>query len=125
MGAFCVFGVSRSACLTSAQRRTPERDPKTLRAYSIGEWALLRDAMAEKLFNETTRLTKISPELDAPQFCRDWLAIDPDNVRGAIIMVRGPKMDKNGNPVKRNGVVVEIWLEYEAECARRNIRAGI
>lgn len=84
-----------------------------------------RDELADRMFKEATRRVKISPELDAPQFCLDWLAISPGEVREPVIMVRGPKLDKHGNPVKRNGVVVETWLEYVAECSRRNITAGI
>ena len=84
-----------------------------------------RDALAEKMFKDATRRVKVSPELDTPQFCADWLAISPGEVREAVIMVRGPKVDKNGTVVKRGGAVVETWLEYAAECARRNITAAI
>lgn len=80
-----------------------------------------RDALAEQMFKDATRRAKVSPELDTPQFCADWLAISPGEVREAVIMVRGPKRDKNGDVVKRGGAVVETWLEYAAECARRNI----
>ena len=84
-----------------------------------------RDALAEKMFKDATRRVKVSPELDTPQFCADWLAISPGEVREAVIMVRGPKVDKNGSVVKRSGAVVETWLEYAAECARRNIPAAL
>ena len=84
-----------------------------------------RDALAEKMFKDATRRVKVSPELDTPQFCADWLAISPGEVREAVIMVRGPKRDKKGDVVKRGGAVVETWLEYVAECARRNITAAI
>lgn len=67
------------------------------------------------MFADATRRVKIGPELDAPQFCRDWLAVDPGHVKDAVIMVRGPKIDKHGNKVKRRGVTVETWLEYTAE----------
>ena len=84
-----------------------------------------RDALAEKMFKDATRRVKVSPELDTPQFCTDWLAISPGEVREAVIMVRGPKRDKNGDIVKRGGAVVETWLEYAAECARRNIPVAL
>lgn len=77
------------------------------------------------MFKEATRRVKVSPELDTPQFCLDWLAVSPGEVREPVIMVRGPKLDKHGNLIKRAGVVVETWLEYVAECSRRNIPAAI
>ena len=119
MGAFCVFGISRTVCKTSAARTTPTREGKE--PVPIDEWARRRDELADKLFADSTRRVKISPELDAPQFCRDWLAADPTNVRDTVLMVRGPKRDKQGNEVKKDGVVVETWLEYEGECARLKI----
>lgn len=76
------------------------------------------------MFKAATRLVKVSPELDTPQFCAAWLAVSPGEVRDAVIMVRGPKVDKNGAVVKRGGAVVETWLEYVAECARRNIEVA-
>jgi hypothetical protein len=119
MGAFCVFGISRTVCKNTAARTTPTREGKE--PVPIEEWSRRRDALAEKLFAINTRRVKISPELDAPQFCRDWLATDPSNVRDAVLMVRGPKRDKQGNEVKKDGAVVETWLEYEGECARLEI----
>lgn len=129
MGAFCVYGISRSICRAAAEKKTPTRvredtapgEKERYRDLSPVEWAQHRDAMAEKLFFEATRRVKVSPELDAPQFCRDWLATDPSNVRDTVIMVRGPKRDKSGAEVIKDGAVVETWLEYEAECARLEI----
>lgn len=119
MGAFCVFGISRTVCKTTAARTTPTREGKE--PVPIDEWSKRRDSLAEKLFADSTRRVKISPELDAPQFCRDWLRTDPDSVRDTVLMVRGPKVDKHGNLVTRNGVQVEAWLEYEGECKRLEI----
>jgi hypothetical protein len=119
MGAFCVFGISRTVCKTLAARKTPEREGRE--PVPIAVWAARRDALAEQLFIDSTRRVKISPELDAPQFCRDWLQADPGNVRDTVLMVRGPKVDKHGNAVTRNGIQVETWLNYEGECARLKI----
>lgn len=69
--------------------------------------------MAAELFGTSDRRVKVSPEFDAPQFCHDWLAIDPSQVKLPKIMVRSPKVDKNGEPVLRNGAPVMTWLEYE------------
>lgn len=66
------------------------------RALPIEEWAGRVAAMAAELFETTDKRVKVSPELDAPQFCQDWINAQPDEVRHAVIMVRGPKVDKNG-----------------------------
>ena len=123
MGAFCVYGISRTLCKAAAAKKTPTYDHKARRHIGLEEWTVMRDALAEELYEQATRRVKISPELDTPHFCRDWLATDPGHVRDTVIMVRGPKIDKNGAEVKRNGATVETWLEYAAECARLNIEA--
>lgn len=124
MGAFCVFGISRTLCKVSAAKKTPSYDAKERRNLGLEEWAARRDELAETMFVEATRRVKVSPELDAPQFCRDWLAIDPGHVRDAVVMVRGAKIDKHGCEVKRNGAVVETWLEYATECERLNLEVA-
>lgn len=121
MGAFCVFGISRGLCRAEAARKTPVGDKHS--SLSPAEWAAKRDVLAARLFEEATRRVKISPELDAPQFCTDWLAADPGQARDTVIMVRGPKRDKLGEIVRRRGVIVQTWVEYEAECKRRDIPA--
>lgn len=125
MGAFCVFGISRAVCKVAAAKKIASYDEKAKRNLSMEEWSAKRDELAEKLFLEGERRVKVSPELDAPQFCRDWIAVDPGQIRQPVIMVRGPKVDKNGAAVKRNGAVVETWLEYAAECVRLNIKAAV
>lgn len=114
MGAFCVFGVSRGVCLAKAEKKQPSFEWKEeLRVpLSLGEWAARRDALAAELFEKGRTPVKVSPEFDAPQFCQDWLSIAPSQVRMAKIMVRGPKKDKHGNPVKRDGAPVMTWIEY-------------
>lgn len=123
MGAFCVFGISRTVCQSAAAKKVPTFNLETKRDLSPIEWARHRDELADKMFVESTRRVKISPELDAPQFCRDWLATGPGHVRDAVIMVRGPKRDKHGNEVHKAGAVVETWLPYEAECERLGLEA--
>jgi hypothetical protein len=124
MGAFCVFGISRTQCREAAARKTPTFDTEGKRDLSPVEWAVKRDELAEQMFAEATRRVRISPELDAPQFCRDWIAADPQHVRDTVIMVRGPKRDKHGAEVKKDGTTVETWLEYEAECERLGIEVS-
>ena len=114
MGAICVFGISRSACRRKAESKVPVQIPggggKT---YSVTEWGERVRTMTEELFTAATRSERVSPELDAPQFCRDWLAAQPAEVREPVIMCRSPKVDKNGKPVTRNGVPVMTWREFD------------
>jgi hypothetical protein len=117
MGAFCVFGVSRGNCRLTAEKKVPTSvsDEKGKnRSLSQEEWAARRDLLAARLFDEGARPVKVSPEFDAPQFCRDWLAVSPGEVRLARVMGRGPKIDKKGNPVVRGGAPVITWVEYAA-----------
>lgn len=114
MGAFCVFGISRSACRKRAESKVPVQIPGGGgMTYSVIEWGEKVRAMTEALFAEATRSERVSPELDAPQFCRDWLDAQPAEVRQAVIMCRSQKVDKQGNPVKRNGVPVMTWREFD------------
>lgn len=120
MGAFCIFGISRTVCKAAASRKVPTHNGMTLE-----DWTAKRDKLAEQMYVDGTQRVKISPELDAPHFCRDWLLTDPDHVRDTVIMVRGPKRDKNGDVIKKNGAVVETWLEYAAECKRLGIEVAV
>lgn len=115
MGAFCVFGISRSACKAEATRRTPTyvTEDGERRELTMAEWAAARDQMAANLFEHGEKVARISPELDAPQFCQDWLAAGPDEVRAAVVMVRGGKVDKKGLPIVRNGAQLLTWKPYD------------
>lgn len=118
MGAFCVFGISRSACLKKAEKKVAVTVPGTKgKTYSPAEWGVRVREVAEAIFAEATRRERISPELDAPQFCRDWLAAQPGEVRQPVIMRRGPKLDKAGAPVTRNGAQVMTWIEFDDKTA--------
>jgi hypothetical protein len=112
MGAFCVFGVSKTLCKEKVARKLPTLHKG--RELSPAEWGALRDQEAERLFAELDKPVKISPEFDAPQFCRDWLAISPSEVRMARIMARVQKKDDFGKPIMRKGQPVMTWAEYEA-----------
>lgn len=120
MGAFCVFGVSRSACRALAAKQQPTEIPGGGgRHYTPIEWGKLRDQLAVRLFETVTKVERISPEFDAPQFCRDWISVNPNEIRLAKIMVRGGKVGKDGEPLLRKGQQVFGWIEYlveEAAC---------
>jgi hypothetical protein len=94
MGAFCVFGISRTNCRKTAEREVPTVENK--RSLDIAEWARRVAVRTEELFEVTIKRVKVSPELDAPQFCRDWLNAQPGEVKQAVVMYRGPKIDKQG-----------------------------
>lgn len=119
MGAFCVFGVSKSTCRAKAEKKVPNvigsgRDRQPI---PISEWAEQVKAKSEEYFFGEQKPVKVSPEFDAPQFCRDWLSVSPSEVRMARIMVRGPKKDDSGAPVVRNGAPVMTWVPYEDVAA--------
>jgi len=98
VGAFCVFGVSRAASKQIAEKKTSEYEGR--RALSITEWAARRDALAAELFANCVKPYRISPELDSPEFCQDWMDVAPAEIRLAEIMVRGPKLDGGGQTGK-------------------------
>lgn len=105
MGAFCVFGMSRTLARQKAERKVPTTtgEGKNRRPLPIGEWAQRVRETGAEIFDAAEKAVKISPEFDAPQFCRDWIAVSPSEVRLTKIMVRGPKLDDNGKPVLRKG----------------------
>ena len=122
MGAFCVFGVSRQVCRKQAEKKTPTVrvvDGKRIN-QSAPEWGIAVAAETDRLFVETDKQVRISPELDAPQFCRDWIAAGPNEVRLTKIMVRGPKVDAAGKPVIRRGAPVMAWVPYDDPHAARH-----
>lgn len=90
MGAFCVFGISRSFCKAEAEKKVVAYN------MTIEEWAIARDRFAAKLFEESEKPVRISPEFDSPQFCHDWMAVAPSEIKLAKVMVRGPKYDGGG-----------------------------
>jgi len=67
---------------------------------------------ADRLFEASDKVVRISPEFDAPQFCHDWMAVSPAEVRLTRVMVRGVKKDDSGKTVMRNGAPVSTWLPY-------------
>ena len=115
MGAFCVFGISKTLCRSKAEKKTPTivGIGADARHLSIEEWADAVRAEAKALFLTEKKAVKISPEFDSPHFCRDWIAVAPSEVRMACVMVRAEKLDKKGKVVTRKGVPVLVWSPYE------------
>ena len=111
MGAFCVFGISKTLCRSKAEKKTPTivGIGKDARHLSIEEWAEAVKVEAKALFLTEKKAVKISPEFDAPHFCRDWIDVAPSEVR----MARAEKLDKKGKVVTRKGVPVLVWSPYE------------
>lgn len=118
MGAFCVFGVSRQVCRKQAEKKISTVkivDGKRV-GMSAPEWGALVAAETERLFAESDKQVRISPELDAPQFCRDWIAAQPGEVRLTKLMCKGPKIDKHGAVVVRKGAPVLAWLPFDEKA---------
>lgn len=93
MGAFCVFGISKSQCLAKASKEVVEWEGSATGAVFLSpiEWGRRRNLRAAELFASLEKVEKISPEFDAPQFCRDWIDTNPSEVRMTKIMVRGAR----------------------------------
>lgn len=117
MGAFCVFGVSRQVCRKQIEGKLSTYCPKLERRLTAPEWGDRVIVEADRIFEESEKVVRISPEFDAPQFCRDWIAVSPAEVRLTRIMVRGPKIGDDGKPVLRKGAPVMTWLPYENKAA--------
>lgn len=113
MGAFCVFGVSRQVCRKLAEKLVSVIDKDSGRSLTAPEWGERVKAAGDRMFSETAKEGRISPELDTPQFCRDWIAAQPGEVRLTRLMCRGPKVDKHGAVVIRKGAPVLTWLPYD------------
>ena len=113
MGAFCVFGVGRQVCRKTAEKNVPTRCPESKRALTAVEWGGRVTEETERIFATSEKQVRISPELDAPQFCRDWIAAQPGEVKLTKLMCRGPKIDKHGAPVIRDGIQVLTWLPFD------------
>ncbi|BEV15110.1 hypothetical protein HBDW_18980 [Herbaspirillum sp. DW155] len=114
MSAFCVFGVSRSDCMRIAEKKVKFYDDEKKRNLTKEEWCAKVDALAQDLFNTTTRHRQVSPAFDAPQFAREWaaLAVRGDQVKGADIRVRNVVLDGEGKPVQRKGKVLMTWQHF-------------
>ncbi|MBV8660374.1 MAG: hypothetical protein JO142_21350 [Burkholderiales bacterium] len=114
MSAFCVFGVSRQICKTAAEKQVSILSTGAAgRNYKTPEeWGKEVEGAASKIFEEATKIGRISPEFDTPQFCEDWIAVSPDQVRLTQIMVRVPARDKEGGVKMRKGVPVMAWTPY-------------
>jgi hypothetical protein len=120
MGAFCVFGVSRQVCRKLAEKNIPTYDSELKRSLTAPEWGVRVAAAGDRMFEESVKQVRISPELDAPQFCRDWIAASPADVKLTRVMYRGAKIDKHGAVVLKDGAPVLTWLPYdEAKPAAR------
>lgn len=120
MSAFCVFGISKSASKKKADQKTPEFEIRAILGgrsgkyfFSVQEWSVKRNEMAEKIFIEWDKISQISPKFDSPQFCHDWINSAKSEVKNCIIMCRMPKFDKNGGPIIKGGVPVMGWHPYD------------
>lgn len=95
MGAFVVFGSSRTAAKKKAEREVIYGfDKKLNRMISLAEWRDRVEARAKEIFG-TAKESPISPEFDAPQFCEDWIRIAKNSIRGECIKKRITEIDES------------------------------
>jgi hypothetical protein len=118
--------MSRTLARQKAEKKVPTAVGvgKDRRALTQPEWMELVRKEAATIFETAERSVKISPEFDAPQFCRDWIAVAPGEVRLTKIMARGAKTDAEGNRVLRDGRPVMTWLEYDQAAAKAPSKAA-
>lgn len=74
MGAFCVFGVSLAHCRERARKDVPRHDKELERDLTMEEFEARVDQRAKTIFGQA-KPRQISPEFDAPQFCREWIEV--------------------------------------------------
>lgn len=116
MTSFCVYGISKSRCKQHAEKKVSHI------GMTVSEWGEEVRKKAAEIFESQDKSEQISPEFDAPQFCRDWIAAQPSEIRNATIMHRGPKIDKHGGTVMKKGMPVMTWIEYdESKVSQRNL----
>lgn len=116
MSSFCVYGISKSRCRAHAEKKVSHI------GMTVSEWGEAVRQKAAEIFNSQEKSEQISPEFDAPQFCLDWIAAQPNEVRNAVIMHRGPKVDKHGGVVMKKGAPVMTWIEYdESKLSQRSL----
>ena len=107
MGGFVVYGVSRMACRKKAEAATP------VLHQTVVEWDTKVRELAEKHFDESDKKVRISPELDRPRFCEDWIADGAGQVKLTQIMCRGERIEKHGAVTIKGGQPVMTWIPFD------------
>ncbi len=116
MTSFCVFGISKSRCKLHAEKKVSHI------GMTASEWGDATRKMAATIFESQDRIEQISPEFDAPQFCEDWMQAQPGQIKNAVIMYRGPKIDKYGGVAMKKGAPAMAWIEYcENKLSQRSL----
>lgn len=117
MSAFCVYGMSFTLAVKRAETKV------SAVGVSMEQWRAKVNEMAEQILLQA-KPTQVSPTFDAPQFAQDWISVAErtSRIHAPRIMVRGPKLDKKGNPVKdkRTGLPALHWIPY---ADRKGVRA--
>lgn len=78
MSAFCIYAVSRSACLGNAKRKVDmgvrSQRGKWIRGMTESEWSRSVGLAAAAMYS-SAKPSAVSPKFDAPQFAEHWAAI--------------------------------------------------
>ncbi|MBB2928356.1 hypothetical protein [Paraburkholderia silvatlantica] len=116
MSAFCVFALSLPVARERAAKRVDTVDPITRRPYSEEEWRQKVEEAAQVIYAKMTPV-QVSPALDAPQFCEEWieLARKTGHYDAFAIKCRGVARDKKGAPKlsKTTGAELITWVAYK------------
>lgn len=119
MSSFCVFGIKKSDCVAEARKLIPWSVAQTHAIHSM-----YADLLAEHLYREMPRAKQIAPAFDTPQFACEWIDIAKRSgqAKSMRVIVRGPKVDKNGVAIVRKGKQVIEWIEYKPSFAGQRVQ---
>ena len=111
MTAFAVYGVLFHECLSTAKKNTPASIKKgdKLIPLSQQEWLVEVEKRAEKQF-KTAKPKKLSILFDAPQFCKEFIALS-ERHRSRDLHIRAAQ--KQEVTVKGKKVIRTTWLPIE------------
>lgn len=111
MSDFCVFGVSKVACICKAETLAAKRT----NYMPVNQYLQMTREIADKLFH-SEKPKQVSPRFDSPQFAAEWIDIRVRGgaLRSARIMTFGVRLDKNGNErMNKKGEPIIGWVPYE------------
>lgn len=100
MSAFCVHGVTRSACLATAKKKVDivliNGMGRRIRLMSEVEWGRCVGFPAAAMFSKA-KSSAVSPRFDAPQFARQWmdLSTKSGDLKDGCLMALAPTGEKH------------------------------
>lgn len=119
MSTFVVFGVCMEDCKLAAFWKVKTYCKVLKRNFTEQEHAEKVNLLAEELYRDLAKPKQISSPFDAPQFANDFIELAKKSLQAHTlkIMVKAPKIDDKGKPMKKkNGLPLLGWTEYKGKC---------